>query len=166
MKLGELTIQLAMLHLLTSQSTVSGASVPLRRVFELPVLNSVDYANPFSDVWLNATFTGPSTAQTHFWGFYDGGSTWRIRFMPGELGTWTFSWGFSDGSKSGDGQFECIANGSSPGILKPYSRNPHWFAYQGKQLVFLKSYYNKAGGALRQDAGWVHRHLYSKMNAR
>lgn len=158
------------------------ATVPLYRVFETAITNTkTAAANKFDGVWLNATFVLASPAggndgagrsqqqqqQQHtFWGFYDGGSTWRLRFMPGKVGLWAFTWRFSDGTMAGKGQFRCVAEGASPGVLQPYQKNPHWFAYNGDTPVFLKSYYNKAGGSQRQDAAWFEDKLYSKLAAK
>jgi len=86
--------------------------------------------------------------------------------MPSQLGVWTYSWSFSDGSLQGEGQFECVAEGAGPGVLGAYKPNPHWFAYHDGTPKFIKSYYNKAGGLTRQDAAWTVEHFYSKIVAR
>ena len=69
------------------------------------------------------------------------------------------------------GQLLCMTagmhgEGASPGVLKPWPANPHWFAYEGKTPVFLKSYYNKAGGSQRQDAEWFDKNFYTKLAER
>ena len=50
--------------------------------FEARVANTRGYANPYADVELNVTYTGPDGRQVSFWGFYDGGTTWKIRLKP------------------------------------------------------------------------------------
>lgn len=45
--------------------------------------------NPFVDVQLSARFTHGDNEQV-VTGFYDGGGTYRIRFMPGEAGRWGY----------------------------------------------------------------------------
>jgi hypothetical protein len=58
---------------------------------ELALTSAQVYANPFRDVDLQCAFTHQSSEKTivvH--GFYDGGTTWRIRFMPTELGVWRY----------------------------------------------------------------------------
>jgi hypothetical protein len=57
--------------------------------FEL-VLDGPSHGNPFVDVALRATITGP-TGTFSVPGFYDGGGTYRVRYMPEGLGTWSFS---------------------------------------------------------------------------
>ena len=76
--------------------------------FECSVPNTTSYKDPHRDVTLNATFTRPDGSTVGFWGFYDGGTTWRIRFMPDQLGTWTYMATFSDNSPGVSGTFNCI----------------------------------------------------------
>lgn len=152
---------------LPSEALAAKPDVPLFRTFETAIENSnTSVANKFVDVWLNATFTSPAGELTAFFGFYDGGNTWRLRFMPRALGAWVYSWGFSDGSQAGKGSFKCVATGASPGVLRPYAANPHWFSYNGDKPVFIKSYYNKAGGSVKQSASWFDEHFYSKLAKR
>jgi hypothetical protein len=49
------------------------------------------YENPFRDVDVTATFTHLERGKSIIVnGFYDGGRTWRVRLMPGALGTWEY----------------------------------------------------------------------------
>lgn len=57
-------------------------------VFQV-ALHGPDSGNPFTDVTLSATFSHGDT-HTDVAGFYDGGGTYRVRFMPRELGTWSY----------------------------------------------------------------------------
>ena len=98
------------------RSEIASTPVPLYRVFETSVQNTkTKPASKFDGVWLNASFSSPTHKQTKFWGFYDGGNTWKLRFMPNEVGAWAFAWRFSDGSASGHGSFACVEKGRSPG---------------------------------------------------
>ena len=83
------------------------------------------YPDPFYGVGVNAIFTSPSDKDVNWIGFFDGdgnggqdGNIWKLRFMPGELGTWTFTWNFSDGSLSGRGSFIVKEASRKPGPLK------------------------------------------------
>lgn len=58
------------------------------RVAEISLSSSVSYADPFQDVDVTATFTGPSGEVIVRPGFWDGGKTWRFRFAPTEVGQW------------------------------------------------------------------------------
>jgi hypothetical protein len=156
---------LALLVLATAESaSTPPASVPIYRVFEFEVPNPhTTVANPFADVTLNTTFVTPSGDTIAVWGFFDGGKLWKQRFMASAVGHHSYSFSFSDGSLSGKGSFECVSKGGGPGILRAYKNNPHWFAYNGDTPVFLKSFYNKAGGLIRQDPSWAGSNFYSKI---
>jgi hypothetical protein len=47
--------------------------------------------DPLRSVRLEAEFTAPSGRLYHVPGFWDGGTTWRVRFAPGEVGSWRYS---------------------------------------------------------------------------
>lgn len=42
------------------------------------------------DTRLTVTLTGPGGASRTVDGFWDGGSTWRVRFLPDQVGAWSF----------------------------------------------------------------------------
>lgn len=67
--------------------TVPGAGEQWQRV-EV-VIDGPHHGNPFVDVDVRATFTSGGREVT-VPGFYDGGGTYRIRFLPPEPGTWSF----------------------------------------------------------------------------
>ncbi|MBU1694958.1 MAG: DUF5060 domain-containing protein, partial [Verrucomicrobia bacterium] len=86
-----------------------GMEVVKYGTFETNVRDTNSYSNPFQDVTLTATITSPSSQGYSIRGFYDGNSTWRVRFMPDETGTWTYTCTFSDGSPGQSGSFQCVA---------------------------------------------------------
>jgi hypothetical protein len=68
-----------------------------------------DAGNPFLDVQLSASFRLKNRVRT-VQGFYDGDSAYKIRFMPDELGTWTWETASNVPALSGKtGAFECVA---------------------------------------------------------
>lgn len=68
-----------------------------------------DYSNPFHEVWLKATFMQEGGRPITVNGFYDGASTWRVRFMPLELGQWSFVTSSNDPALNGrQGTLECV----------------------------------------------------------
>ena len=146
--------------------------VGLYRVFEKEIVNKKSYPNKFIDVELTATFTSPSGKSTEFFGFFDGdghgggsssvGSSWKLRFMPDELGEWRYAYQWSDGSEGGTGSFTCVLENAGKGPLMPYEQNPRWFAYNGTEPVWLKSYYETGHGVIAQDFEWVKEHVYQK----
>ena len=86
-------------------------TVPLYRVFEREISNHNVYSNNFKDVTLNVQYQAPSGRFYNFYGFYDGngkgnfkGNIWKIRFMPNELGKWTYVYDWSDSTKGGKGR--------------------------------------------------------------
>src|SRR5687768_13238358 len=64
--------------------------IPRWSRFELAVKNSSRASDPYRDVTLDVIYTAPDGRTIAFWGFYDGGDTWRARFMPDTLGTWRY----------------------------------------------------------------------------
>ena len=51
-----------------------------------------EYENPFCDVQVTAQFRHvDSGREIQIDGFHDGGSTWRIRMMPLEIGVWEYT---------------------------------------------------------------------------
>ncbi|AZM49602.1 hypothetical protein DMB38_30920 [Streptomyces sp. WAC 06738] len=61
------------------------------RPVEIPLHSTVEYADPYRDVNLTATFTGPGGRRLTMPGFWDGGDTWRVRFSPPSPGRWTYT---------------------------------------------------------------------------
>ena len=84
--------------------------------------------NPFVDVHLAATFRCKNRSLT-VEGFYDGEGAYKIRFMPDELGEWTWTTGSNAPALDGkSGAFQCMAPGS--GNRGPVSvRDGYHFGY-------------------------------------
>ena len=147
--------------------------IGLYRLFETSVKNDNSYANKFADIELTVIYTGPSGKTWDFWGFYDGdgdgsgdlttGNVWKMRFMPNELGTWNYTYNWSDGTPGGKGRFECVEKGASKGMLQPYKENPYWFAYNGTEPVWIKSYYETGHGSIAQDFDWITENVYQPL---
>jgi hypothetical protein len=76
-------------------------------VFELALAGPAE-GNPFLDVALTATFSlGSRTTRVD--GFYDGDGTYRIRFMPDELGEWRYRTESPEQQLDGvAGSFTCV----------------------------------------------------------
>ncbi|OGC06616.1 hypothetical protein A2V82_05010 [candidate division KSB1 bacterium RBG_16_48_16] len=165
MRLKAIIINLVLFGALSAQT----ATVPLYRVFERKVVNDKDYINHFTDVTLNVQYQAPSGRLYNFLGFYDGngkgdseGAIWKMRFMPDEAGKWSYVYTWSDGAKGGIGTIDCVAEGAGRGVLQPYAKNPHWFAYNGTDPVWIKSYYETGHGSIGQNFDWVVKNVYSK----
>ncbi len=120
-----------------SGKTTKG-SVALWGRFEAFVRNARPYSDPYRDISLNVSFTRPDGSTVKFWGFHDGADVWRIRFMPGQLGTWHYEAQFSDGALGIEGSFECETSGL-PGMLTVDPDNPLWFGYSTGRPLLLRS---------------------------
>lgn len=70
--------------------------VPKWSRFERSFVSSRPYTHPVHQVELRAFFTSPSGKTRMVDGFWDGGSTWRVRFAPDEIGKWHYSTSCSD----------------------------------------------------------------------
>jgi len=156
-----------------SGGITTGPEVGLYRTFEQALQNDGAYGNRFADVELQVTYTSPSGRTTDFLGFFDGdgngggdaqsGNVWKLRFMPDEVGQWSYSYQWSDGTPGGADTFACVAAGAGKGILRAYDANPRWFAYNGTEPVWLKSYYETGHGAIAQPFDWIINNVYQPM---
>ena len=87
--------------------------------YEVAFHASSTYTNPFQDVEIDATFIHESGKKIAVNGFYDGDSVWRIRFMPTELGKWTYFTRSADPSlDENEGSLTCIPQ------MKEYLHGP------------------------------------------
>ncbi len=62
--------------------------VEVWRRWEHTLHSAGTYANPYADVTLRATYTGPGGRELHAYGFWDGGDTFRIRCAFPAAGVW------------------------------------------------------------------------------
>lgn len=106
--------------------------------FEAVVVNLKPYADPYRDVSLEVTYTRPDGRTLAYWGFHDGGTTWRIRCLPDVAGTWRYAARFSDGSPGVSGRFDCVV-GALPGPIVKAEANPIWFGTRGGRAVTLRA---------------------------
>jgi len=108
--------------------------------FEKEFTNTKSYSDPFRDVTLNVTYTRPDNSTVDFWGFHDGGTSWKIRMMPDVIGTWKYDATFSDGTAAGSGEFT-VVKGDIPGMLANDETNPIWFGFKGGNHGLLKGFH-------------------------
>ena len=106
--------------------------------FEAALENTKEYANSYTDVTLEASYERPDGSVVRFWGFHDGVHTWRIRFMPDQIGTWKYTALFSDGTPGTSGTFACVES-DLPGMLSADESNPLWFGFKGGNHCLIRS---------------------------
>jgi hypothetical protein len=90
---------------------------------ELTFTSQKNYSNPLYDVdFFGAEFTSPSGEKVIVRGFWDGGTTWRVRFMPDQTGKWRFKTICSDDANHSlnriEGSFQCTRNDSKLAIYR------------------------------------------------
>ncbi len=108
----------------------AAADVPRHGVFEQSFAHSGSYANPYSGTGATASFKGPDGATRTIPLFWDGGTTWRVRFSPHLTGTWTWSTSSADAGLNGkSGSFSCVTS-SDKGGVRARSSHPYHFEYQ------------------------------------
>jgi len=106
--------------------------------FEGRLENTRTYRDPYQDVELRLSYTRPDGSRIEFWGFYDGGSTWRFRCLPDQLGQWGYKATFSDGTPGAEGTFTCFPS-EIPGLVTTDAANPLWFGYKGGRHLHVRS---------------------------
>jgi len=124
-------------------------NIPANEVFEITFEHKNKYADPFFDVTIDVIFGSPSKNQRKVGGFHYGSSSgpeihkqnlWKARFVPAELGKWTYSFTFTNtkGQKaSGTGTFFCIKGQKpNPGFVRLHPKNPFRFVFDDGSAYF------------------------------
>ncbi|MDO8682109.1 MAG: DUF4038 domain-containing protein [Armatimonadota bacterium] len=104
--------------------------------YEAALTTTNNYANPYTQVTLSATFTGPTKTITVN-GFWDGGNLYKIRMMPTEPGTWSWTTTSNDSQLNGrTGSFVCDGS-TSKGYVKVSTAYPYTFEWTDGTPFFL-----------------------------
>lgn len=101
------------------------------------------YANPFLDVWLKASLTGPGGESLTVPGFYDGDRKYVVRVSLPVLGLWTFTTSSNDPGLNGHtGDLRCRANPNSAirGALRVDPARPAQLLYEDGTPCFLMGF--------------------------
>jgi Domain of unknown function (DUF5060) len=119
--------------------TVSQSAPAVARydVLELTLAEGSSYTNPWEDVSVSASFTGPSGASVAVGGFYYDVGTWKVRFAPNQAGAWNWSLTFKNasGQTATSGTFTCTASANT-GFLRLHPANPYRFMTEGDNRPF------------------------------
>ena len=81
----------------------SGGGVPASQHtrWEMTLTSTKTYANPFTDVTVHVQYTKAGSPPLTGYGFWDGGSTFKLRQVFPEAGTWHYTTTATDASNSG-----------------------------------------------------------------
>ncbi len=82
-------------------STVIAADAVTWQRWETSLTSSKGYSNPFRDVSVDVTYTGPGGQQIKTVGFWDGGNTFKIRAAFPTAGNWSWKVTSSDPDNAG-----------------------------------------------------------------
>ena len=100
------------LILLLVLAAICGSGQVLRWTrYEAELTAAKTYQNPVQEVRVDVEFRSPSGKEHTVPAFWDDGSTWRVRFSPNEVGSWTWTsqaTGGDSGLHGRSGSFECI----------------------------------------------------------
>jgi Domain of unknown function (DUF5060)/Protein of unknown function (DUF4038)/Putative collagen-binding domain of a collagenase len=149
---------LALVAVAHPQRAAAGpTSAPQWSVAELTLTAAGRYANPYVETEVSVTFNGPDGIVKTVPGFWDGGSTWRIRFTPTREGRWTWSTRSPDPGLDGkSGSIRCTAPAPGQhGFLRRDVRHPSTFVWDDGTRFFMwgQTYYEIVRHA-RADPGW------------
>lgn len=133
-------------------------------VIELSFQSDSYYANPLQECKLSARFISPDGREHTADGFWDGGREWRVRFMPGEEGTWSYTTQCSDESNASlngnSGEFEVV---NTPGgtMFSEHgavgcSKNMRHFEHADGTPFFWLGDTAWNGPLLASDSDWDH----------
>jgi hypothetical protein len=112
--------------------------------WEQSLMSAREYENPYADVTVRVTYTGPEGRRLQTFGFWDGGATFRIRCAFPAPGTWRWETECSDTTNEGlhkrSGTVQVVPyEGSNPlykhGLLK-VSENRRYLTF-GDGTPFL-----------------------------
>ncbi|MBI1895869.1 MAG: DUF5060 domain-containing protein, partial [Acidobacteria bacterium] len=133
------------------------ARVPKWSVYELNLTASGSSSNWYTDAnaQIRATFSGPGGITRHVTGFWDGGSSFKVRFTPTAEGPWTWETQSSNPGLSGKtGKFICVApQAGRHGFVRIDDRQPNSFVWDDGTRYFMwgQTYYDTVISALAND---------------
>ncbi|MBC7510150.1 MAG: DUF4038 domain-containing protein [Ferruginibacter sp.] len=122
---------------------------------EMKLTSTKTYANPFDEVEISATFTGPDGTTISRPAFWDGGNTWKIRFAPTATGDWKMTTTCTDNTNTG------LNNISQTIKCIPYSGHLEIYKHGFLKISDNKRYFVYADGTpffYLGDTHWIFIH--------
>ncbi len=118
-------------------------SVKRNQPYELAFTGQKTYENPYTEVLLDIELVGPDRRTIRIPGYWDGGKTWKMRFAPPKVGTWTWKTYSNDKDLDGKlGVVECAPETDpTTGFFRvhPYRSHIRHFAV-GQSTTFYPSF--------------------------
>lgn len=97
-------------------------------LFEITLIDENVSGNKYTDVWLAATFQGP-TKTIEIDGFWDGGNRWKVRMAPIEPGTWSYTITSNRSALETVGSFLCTES-DKKGFIVQNPDHPYTLMYE------------------------------------
>lgn len=128
------------------------SSIPKWGMGEVTLQSQATFSNPFTDVQVTGVFTSPSGKTFTVDGFFDGdgkggqaGNVWKVRFMPNEVGSWSYTISSSPSTPglSASGSFSATSSGNR-GPIKTDITYPYSMVYSNGQPFFQNGTLEKA----------------------
>jgi len=135
--------------------------------YEVALTQAKSYENPFTQVWLKCVFRCGEDALTVD-GFYDGGTMWKVRFMPVREGEWLYRTESNDPGLNGrSGAFACGPPGKGnhgPMVI----RKTYHFAYADGTPYYplgttLYNWVHREEALQRQTLATLRNHTFNKV---
>jgi hypothetical protein len=131
--------------------------------YEHEFTSTKSYDNPINQAKnFDITFTSPTGRTRKVYGFWNGGTSWKVRFMPDELGSWTWQSACSDAENSGlhenSGSFDCVENDNELAIYKhgaiTHSSGAYYLSYNDGTPYFWAACTAWNGALKSTDEEW------------
>ena len=132
----------------TPAVTVSdnGPTIPRYDIYEVTMAHTGTYTYPNDDVTITCVFTSPSNKTYTIGGFFYDTNIWKTRFAPKEVGNYTWTLSFDNGSGTPyttSGSFTCTTSSNS-GFLAISPANPRRFITEADGKPFYINGFNGA----------------------
>ena len=141
------------------------AQTPIWTKHEIRFESSKTYDNPVYDVQeFRVEFTAPSGRRKVVRGFWDGGTDWKVRFLPDETGTWKWESECSDKENTGlqnqTGTFECVVNQQEEALFQKgaiqHDPGKYYLSYNDGTPFFWLACTAWNGALKSTDEEWEH----------
>ena len=99
-------------------------------IFERSFSDTGSYNNPYAQVTAPATLTHPSGQTKTIPLFWDGGDSWKLRYSPDTVGSWSWSISSNDAGLNGQSGSLDVVPSTNRGSIQADPDHPYHFQYQ------------------------------------